>query len=299
MRFLSLLLPLASLFLVAFAEELEKQQLRRGSPPSPGKAPKIEKIGLFVEGFTPESISRTKKTISVGLEGVEIVELLLSDLQSALSLNIGIFAAPSDVIPGSLPTVKQGMDIIEGFVQKGSLLFSQMSSSSVLCKEFIYSGESTTNSPFIYDGQCVGPLTGIGPFEKDSRAITIKVGDGNGGSKSNNAFTYGGFYFKDADKKENCIILAKATPRSDSEALIEFDESADPEAVVVACKHGNGAAILSGIYIDQNKSFLKSLLEKIPDQGKLPDVVELLSEVPEFSELVLGFLMSLFFTAAK
>ncbi|KAH7647979.1 hypothetical protein FG379_000762 [Cryptosporidium bovis] len=295
MRFLYLVLSLALLFFVSSADELGQRQLRRGSAPS-ADIPKIDKVGLFVEGFTAESIKRTKTIISVGLEGAEILELLLSDLQSGQLDDVKLFAAPSDPAPGASHIVGQGMAILAGFVEKGSLLFSQMSSSSILCEEFIYNGETTTNSPFIYEGQCIGPLTETGPFHKDSRAATIKI---SGREETNNVFVYGGFYFKEASQKENCIVLATITPNPDSEVTIEFNESADPEAVIVACKHGNGAAILSGVYIDQNKSFIGALLDEIQESEHLRNVHDALSEMPIYKSSIYGFLLGLILMANK
>ncbi|KAK6588697.1 hypothetical protein RS030_3389 [Cryptosporidium xiaoi] len=295
MKFLYLVLSLALLFFVSSAEELAQRQLRRGSPP-PADVPKIDKVGLFVEGFTAESVKRTKRVISGGLEGAEIIELLLSDLQSGQFDDIKLFAAPSDPAPDSSHIIEQGMAIIAGLVEKGSLLFSQMSSSSVLCQEFIYNGETKNYSPFIYEGQCIGPLTGTGPFHEDSRAATIKI---SGRDETEKMLVYGGFYFKEASQKENCIVLATITPNPESEVTIEFDESANPEAVIVACKHGDGAAILSGVYIDQNKLFIGSLLDKIQESEHLRNVHNALSEMTTYAASIYSLLLGLILTANK
>lgn len=256
------------------------------------------KVGLFIEGFTLESVARTKLAIEKGFEQVEIVDLTLGDLKALpASHGIQLFVAPSEMSTGLESVAKEGMAIISDFVLKGSFLFSQMDSSSTLCKEFDYEGVKTSNSPFIYDGVCVGPITKSGPMETECRAITAQVDSRARMVTYNNLFVHRGFYFVDAESKKNCKILASATPRDNSETLIEFRSNTNAKAIIVACKHGSGAAILSGVQLDQNAAFLKSYIARHPENTHVKSVTESLSDVTEFTKSLLHFVVMMKVTA--
>ncbi|KAF7455826.1 Biotin-protein ligase N-terminal domain containing protein [Cryptosporidium felis] len=286
---------LTFLCLISLALSMEHTSLRQS------KSLGITKVGLFVEGFTPESVFRTKATIKAGLEEVEIVDLMLNDLKSMASgsTDIKLFVAPSEASEGLANIVKEGMGIISELVSRGSLLFSQMDSSSPLCKEFDYDGVKTSNNPFIYNGLCVGPITNEGPMETECRAITTHVDSRVKMVTYNNLFVHRGFYFVDAEKKPNCRILGSATPRKNSQDLIEFRRNTDAVALIVACKHGNGAAILSGLQLDQNASFLGRYVERHPDQEHVKKVSEHLSEISEFTSSLMHMMAMLKFTASQ
>lgn len=276
----------ALLCVAPFAFSMEHTSLRQS------RTSGLTKVGLFVEGFSPESVFRTKMTIKSGMEGVELVELTLNDLKGMAGTDIQLFVAPSETAVGSEAIVKEGMGILAGFVSKGHLLFSQVDSSSVLCKEFDYNGQKTTNSPFIFDGVCVGPITKIGPMEKECRAASVLVDSRTRMITYNNLFVHGGFYFVDPEKS-NCKPLGSMTPRDNSQTLIEFRKNTDAKAVIVVCKHGSGAAILSGIQLDQNVAFLDLHLKRNPDHSHIQNVKEHLSDISEFSNSLLHFMAML------
>ncbi|KAF7455827.1 Biotin-protein ligase N-terminal domain containing protein [Cryptosporidium felis] len=148
---------------------------------------------------------------------------MLNDLKSMASgsTDIKLFVAPSEVSDGFANNVKEGMGVIAELVSRGSLLFSQMDSSSPLCKEFDYDGVKTPNNPFIYNGLCVGPITNEGPMETECRALVtyathygIVV----------NLFTHEGFYFANTDKKGNYKITRSGILCKNNQDLIEFRE---------------------------------------------------------------------------
>ncbi|KAJ1606892.1 putative signal peptide-containing protein [Cryptosporidium canis] len=250
----------------------------------------VTKVGLFVEGFSEESSFRTKMTIKAGLGEAEIIELKLEDLQAMTVTDIQLFVAPSEVSAGSESIVAEGMGIIADFVKKGSFLFSQLDSTSPLCKEFNYDGTETTNTNFIFDGVCKGPITKIGPMETECRAAMALVDSRTRMITYNNLYVNGGFYFEDAEAMESCRVLASITPRDNSETLIEFRKNTNAKAIVVACKHGNGAAILSGVQLDQNVSFLEAHVKRHPEHAHVSAVKDLLSEISEFSATLLHFM---------
>lgn len=247
------------------------------------------KVALFIEGFSPESTLRMKLTIKSGLEHAEVVDLKLNDLKSITTHDFQLFAAPSEVSAGSESIVKEGMGIISGFVKKGSFLFSHLDSSSPLCKEFDYDGVKTRNNPYIYDGTCVGPITNTGPMESECRAVTALVESKSKTVLYNNFYVHGGFYFDDAESKKDCRVLAKITPRKNSQTLIEFRNNAGSKAIIVACKYGSGAAILSGVQLDQNKLLLANYVAKHPENTHVKEVADKLSDVSSFSSSLLYF----------
>ncbi|OII75594.1 uncharacterized protein cubi_02115 [Cryptosporidium ubiquitum] len=282
--FTSLLTVIVTLFCVfPSIFSMEHKSLRQT------KFAPFTKVALFIEGFSQESVTRMKLTIQSGMEGAEIVELKLNDLKSLTVRDYQLFAAPSEVSSGSETIVKEGMGIISNLVKGGSFLFSHLDSSSPLCKEFDYDGVKTTNDPFIYNGLCKGPITNVGPMQSECRAITALVDNKNKATIYNNFYVNGGFYFEDAESKKNCKILARVTPRKNSQSLIEFRKNTDSKAVVVACKHGSGAAILSGIQLDQNKLLLANYVNKHPENAHVKEVAEKLSEIPDFSSSLLHF----------
>ncbi|KAK9172820.1 Biotin-protein ligase, N terminal family protein [Cryptosporidium meleagridis] len=262
------------------------------------KAELFTKVGLFIEGFTPESIARTRMAITKGFEQAEIIDLTLDNLKALPTTHdIQLFVAPSEARAGLESAVKEGMAIISGFVQKGSFLFSQMDSSSTLCREFDYEGTKSFNTPFIYDGVCVGPITKSGPMETECRAIKAHVDSRTRMVTYNNLFVHRGFYFVDAESKKNCKILASATPRDNSRTLIEFRSNTNAKAIIVACRHGSGAAILSGVQLDQNAAFLSSYIAKHPENTHVKEVAESLSDVSELSASLLHFVAMMKVTA--
>lgn len=279
-------LAFAALFSVfAPAFSMEHTSLRLSKPGSG-----ITKIGLFVEGFTPESVFRTKMTIKSGLEGAEVVDLSLKDIMSISSTDIQMFVTPSEAAAGSEDVVKEGMLFLSKLVHKGSLLFSQLDSSSQLCKEFDYNGVKTVNSNFIFDGTCTGPVTKIGPMETECRAVMAHVDSRVRMIIYNNLYINGGFIFDGAESQQKCKILASITPRENSDTLIEFRRNADSKAVVIVCKHGDGAAILSGLQLDQNAAFLESHVKKHPEHAHVKAVSDHLSDITDLSSTLLHFM---------
>ncbi|KAH8582199.1 uncharacterized protein ELE39_002941 [Cryptosporidium sp. chipmunk genotype I] len=295
MKFCASLLSVIVTLFCTFASVLsmEHKSLRQS------KLSGFTKVGLFIEGFTQDSLSRTRLTIKRGFEEAEIVELKLQDLKTMTPAHgIQLFVAPSEASTGSESIVKEGMAIISGFVQKGSFLFSHVDSTSPLCREFEYEGVKTTNNPFIYDGLCVGPITKTGPMETDCRAVTASVDSRVKMVTYNNLYVYRGFYFVDAESKKNCKVLASVTPRENSQTLIEFRRNTDAKAVIVACRHGSGAAILSGVQLDQNAAFLSNYVSKHPEHTHVKSVAESLSDISEFSTTLLHFIAMMKVTAA-
>lgn len=294
---------LFSLFLVSLGAKASPSSLLRSgnSEILQQMNENIEKVGLFVEGFTHESIFRTKKTISVGLGSANILELSLSDLKEGKAQGITLLAAPSDVIVGSEAIVKEGVDILAGLVENGSILFSQVDSSSPLCKNFIFNGVTTENSPYIYNGDCVGPITKTESLIDESKAVTIKVQSKSDEEVYNNFFVFRGFYFKDVDQVENCQPLGLMTPNPEADVLINFDKDASTQAALVVCKYGKGAAILSGVHIDQNKSFIDAVVKSLPEEKRehLSKVSEQLTSVSKYLNTLLGFLLTLTITATE
>ncbi|KAL3128340.1 putative signal peptide-containing protein [Cryptosporidium hominis] len=295
MRFCVTLISVIAALLCASTSVLsmEQKSLRQS------KTELFTKVGLFVEGFTLDSVARTKMAIEKGLQQVEIVDLTLEDLKALpTSHGIQLFVAPSEMSTGLESVAKEGVAIISGFVHKGAFFFSQLDSSSTLCKEFDYEGVKTSNVPFIYDGVCAGPITKSGPMETECRAITAHVDSRTKMVTYNNLFVHKGFYFVDAESKKNCKILASATPRDNSETLIEFRSNADAKAIIVACKYGSGAAILSGVQLDQNATFLKGYIARHPENTHVKNVAESLSDVSEFTKSLLHFVVMMKVTAA-